>query len=223
MESKNLPNIWISIEGNISSGKSTFLSYLKRSVASGDTFDMKGYDVYFIDEDIEAWGKEIFTHYYSNPSRWAFTFQFKVIAVRAMQIRNVQNAIMRSGRPGLIISERSLESSKHIFTEMCNKAGFINPVEQETYDLCYDVMNNFTHTNFYLYCTTPPDICKERYLKRSREGETLDIDYLKKCHEHHEKWLQGNERVINIDTSDDATEDNLSKWSKKIKEVLHRQ
>lgn len=218
-------SIWISVEGNISSGKSTLISFLKHQAKHGDRFGLEGYDVYFIDEDIDAWGPEIFACFYKDPARWAFTFQFKVISIRAKQIRDIREAIRLSGRPALVISERSLESSRFIFAKMCCEAGNFTSVEKATYKDCYNVMTDLAYTDLYVYCTTPPNLCKERYLKRAREGETLDLDYLKHCHKNHVEWLDHHsiqDHVIKVDTSEEVSEENLLKWREIISNALRK-
>jgi deoxyadenosine/deoxycytidine kinase len=34
-----------------------------------------------------------------------------------------------------------------------------------------------------------PETCLERVQKRNRKGETIELDYLKKCHDYHESWF----------------------------------
>lgn len=224
-ESKHNSSIWISVEGNISSGKTTLISYLKQQAKEGKDFGLTGYDIHFIDEDMAAWGADLFANFYTNPSRWAFTFQFKVIAIRAKQMRDVIAAIKASGRPALVISERSLESSKHIFMKMCCEAGNITNVERNVYDDCYDILADVCHTDLYINCTTPPELCKERYLKRARKGETLDLNYLKNCHRFHDEWLKNKalaEHVVEIDTSEEVSDEVLNRWYNQIVKSIRK-
>lgn len=224
--SKNLSStIWISVEGNISSGKTTLITFLKEQAKAGEKFGFPDHDVYFIDEDINAWGEDLFTNFYKNPTRWAFTFQFKVISIRAKQIKKIREAIIAAGRPGLVISERSLESSRYVFTKMCFEANNITAMEKRVYDDCYDIMSEVNHTDLYIHCTTQPALCKERYLKRAREGETLDIEYLNRCEHYHSQWLNNSNltnHVIEIDTSQEVSTEVLTSWYNRICELIHK-
>lgn len=218
-------NIWLSVEGNISSGKTTFLTHLKRLVDSGYTFGLEGYKVYFIDEDIAAWGTELFSNFYADPKRWALTFQFEVIAVRARQIREMLKTIHESGKPALVISERSLESSKYIFAKLCAEFGNMTAMEKSVYDDCYRILGSDARTDLYVYCSTPPEICQERYVKRSREGEALDLDYLKKVHECHTAWLKSGSligHVIEIESAQEISDKALTSWVNKLSNLIYK-
>jgi deoxyadenosine/deoxycytidine kinase len=32
----------------------------------------------------------------------------------------------------------------------------------------------------------------DRIAKRGREGETIPLEYVQKCHDYHEEWINGN-------------------------------
>ena len=64
----------ISIEGNIGSGKSTFLKYLKEHLASDK--------IWFLDEPVDDWfsivdtnDKHIIERYYDDQKKYAFRFK----------------------------------------------------------------------------------------------------------------------------------------------------
>ena len=66
-----------SIEGNIGSGKSTFLNLLKVHVPQ----------INVIPEPVAEWQKvsqkyNLLDEYYKDPNRWAFTFQINAILSR---------------------------------------------------------------------------------------------------------------------------------------------
>lgn len=48
----------------------------------------------------------------------------------------------------------------------------------------------------FIYIRTDPEVCKERIVKRSREGEdSIPLDYLKKCGQFHDDWLIENSKT----------------------------
>ena len=40
-----------------------------------------------------------------------------------------------------------------------------------------------------IYVKTDPTLCDERIKLRNREGENIPIEYLEKCHDYHENWM----------------------------------
>ena len=53
-----------------------------------------------------------------------------------------------------------------------------------------------------VYIQTCPEICNRRVLTRNRIGETIPIEYLKICHNYHEKWINNNVDCLNVLTID---------------------
>ncbi len=225
-------SIWISIEGGISSGKTKLLSELKKRVAEGDKFGLVGYDIRFIDEDVVSWN-EIFKNFCEDRKRWAFTFQFKVMATRIKQYSETHFAIRKSGRPSLIISERSLKSSRYVFIKMCRDLGYLEEIEEDAYNSCYGVMLNSRGTivpdlyyapdysDLYVYCG-PPCICRARDEKRARNGENLDLEYLRAYNRAHSNWIEQLDNVVNINTSEEISDDTVNKWYVKISKSIKK-
>jgi len=40
-----------------------------------------------------------------------------------------------------------------------------------------------------VYIHASPEVCMERIGKRAREGETIQSDYIQRCHQYHEDWI----------------------------------
>ena len=40
-----------------------------------------------------------------------------------------------------------------------------------------------------VYIRADPETCIQRITKRGREGETIPIEYVQKCHDYHEAWI----------------------------------
>ena len=67
----------ISVEGNIGSGKSTFVEMLKKYF-----LDNEEMSICFVQEPVELWneikdndGKTMIENFYSNPEKYSFAFQ----------------------------------------------------------------------------------------------------------------------------------------------------
>ena len=48
----------------------------------------------------------------------------------------------------------------------------------------------------FIYLDVTPEICLHRVLKRSRQGESIALEYLQKCNDYHNRWLKKREKCI---------------------------
>ena len=53
---------------------------------------------------------------------------------------------------------------------------------------------------------TDVDICSKRIQKRSRKGESIPKEYLSRCKQFHDEWLDQEENILNIDGNQDNRE-----------------
>jgi deoxynucleoside kinase len=172
--------ILIALEGNISSGKSTFLEWFK------DDDDIK-----ILPEPIGNWtniGQEdLLALKYDNSKRWEFTFQIQCDLSRLIQLRDTQFC----GQSRII--ERSLFSAHRIFVQMQKDSGDLSLVESEvlsTWSNHVTSSNNGTlvKPDLFLYLKADPSICWSRMNMRNRQAErTVTLSYLQSLHELHEK------------------------------------
>ena len=72
-------------------------------------------------------------------------------------------------------------------------------VEFEIYNHLFDNHSFEYNIDHVIYVRTSPETCHERVRIRNRKGEEIPLEYLKKCHEYHEKWLNENNRTTNFD------------------------
>lgn len=180
---------FISIEGNIGAGKSTLFAKLKKYVVDNN-FQRK---VVFIDEPLEIWkgiidpetGKTILELFYENPSKWSFAFQTMVFASQQKYIRNTLNTHPECR---IVISERSIEAGRNIFTKICQDSNYINPTEMQIYDLLFETNQYPLHMTIFL--NTSADVCFERIHQRARKGENeITMEYLNQCDSYYRRWL----------------------------------
>ena len=82
-----------SIEGNIGSGKSTLINFLKES----------DIDVYYLPEPVDLWneiknssGVTILEKYYQDQKKYAFSFQMMAYISRISQIKSIKNHSLTS-------------------------------------------------------------------------------------------------------------------------------
>lgn len=181
----NQPKLTLSVEGNISAGKSTFLQILKDS----------GIDKHMqvVPEPVEKWqnvgkGKvNLLMEFYQDPQRFAYTFQNYVFLTRMVQERESYSQSMCR------LLERSIFSDRMVFVKAVHKSKFMNDTELAIYDSWFDPMLKTLPTlvpNGFIYLRAKPETCFRRMQKRSRNEEsTVELEYLEDLHQHHEDWL----------------------------------
>jgi deoxyadenosine/deoxycytidine kinase len=188
----------ISIEGNIGSGKSTFVKYIRDTISSKR--------VCFLDEPVKEWdkikdeeGKTVLENYYGNPKSFAFTFQMMAYISRLTYLKRA----IESNEYDVIITERTLFTDKNVFCEMLYADGMINKIEYTIYNNWFQEFIDIIPPIQYVYLKTTPDVSDTRVKKRNRLGEsTISLEYLTKCHDYHETWLNNTPNVTMIDANE---------------------
>ena len=77
----------------------------------------------------------------------------------------------------------------------------IEEIEYQIYNKWFDNFIKELPQIKYIYIQTNPDIAYERILKRNREGETIEKEYIYECHNYHEEWLNTVSGVKIIDAN----------------------
>ena len=173
----------ISIEGNIGTGKTTFLRNLKKHFENRE-------DVCFLDEPVDLWMNckdqegNILEHYYKDQKKYGFQFQMMAYISRLSILRKA----LENPKYKYIISERSLFTDKHIFCKMLYDDGIIEEIGFQIYNMWFDEFISFS-SFVPVYLRTLPEVSYERVQTRARQGETIPLEYLQKCHNYHESWL----------------------------------
>ena len=187
-----------SIEGNIGSGKSKFLKYLKTTYSN-----IKNHEVHYIFEPIDEWdtirdkNETILEKFYKDPEKYSFPFQMmayisKISALKKCIEQNKNKNI-------IIICERSVFTDKNVFAQMLYDKGDIEPVNYMIYLKWFDEFLKETPMSGYIYIKTKPEICLSRIHKRNRDGEEgIPLEYLLKCESYHNNWLNKEISVATI-------------------------
>ena len=189
----------LSIEGNIGSGKSTILNYLKEHNNKED--------VIFLKEPVHIWetikdkeNKTIIENFYKDPKKYGFMFQIMAFATR-MQI--LKDTIEENPNCKTIICERSILADKHVFASMLHDDGTI---ESMGFDIYKSMANNYMKDyplNGIIYIDAKPTTCIERIEKRNRNGESnIELSYLESCKSYHDKWLEDSFKFISRNEPD---------------------
>ena len=212
----------ISIEGNIGSGKSTFVEKLRLYYSNPDNcFNKK---ICFLQEPVDVWntitdehGKTVIECFYADNKKYAFAFQMMAYISR---LANIKQALKQNY--DIIIMERCLLTDRNVFAQMLYDDKKINEIEYKIYNKWFDeFLADFPNIE-YIYLKTDPTVASERIIKRARLGETIPLEYLIKCHEYHNKWLDTMEPKYILDCNVDNTENSeiISEWINKISQWI---
>jgi deoxycitidine kinase/deoxyguanosine kinase len=216
----------VSIDGNIGSGKSTTWHMLKEAYKSRD-------DVHFVEEPVDSWhtivderGVPILTNFYKDKRAYAFRFQMMAYISRLALLRRTVRE--NAGRCRVIITERSVETDRNIFAKMLYDSGDIAQDEYTIYNMWFHEFVGDMPVAGVVYIRADPDTCMERINKRGREGETIPLEYIQKCHDSHDEWINADltckKLVIDanpeiVSDAADAANDRIAKIMRFIDEL----
>ena len=186
----------ISIEGNIGSGKSTFLEHLREKYKTNCDCSClsNNIQVVFAPEPVKEWqdikdknGVNILEKFYQDQEKYAFSFQMMAYISRLSILKNlIKNS--DSSKPLFIITERSLFTDRYIFAKMLYDQHKISEIDYQIYLRWFDEFSiPVTHC---VYLRSDPSICDMRVKKRARQGEEIPLTYLEACHTYHEQYVE---------------------------------
>lgn len=203
--SPNAPII-ISIDGNIGSGKSVTLEKFKEFCMENGLNDYC-----FVQEPVNEWlnvldkdGVHILENLYKNTAKFAFRFQMMAyisrLALLKKAIKNPNNRV--------IITERSISTDRMVFAKMLYDAGDIEEDEYTIYNMWFHEFVEDMPISGIVYVRASPDVCIHRIGIRSRQGETIQSEYIERCHKYHDDWLEKETcEKLRLDADGDAGND----------------
>lgn len=168
----------VAVEGNIGSGKTTFLEHFSKHDG-----------VCVLAEPVEYWrnvnGTNLLALMYEDPKKWSFTFQSYV------QLTMLQNHLKSTPYP-IKLMERSIYSARYCFVEKLTRDDLLPHPSAAVIDKWFKwiTTNKNINVDLIVYLRTSPDVVYERILKRKRpEEKTVAFEYIKSLHQIHEDWL----------------------------------
>lgn len=223
--------IILSVEGNIGSGKSTFLRELQKYLSINDIVskdDGKPLKFCFLQEPVTIWqtivdkeGKNILENYYADQKKYAFPFQMMAYISRLSILRNALKEDY-----DVIITERSIFTDKNVFAKMLYDTDKIEEIEYNIYNRWFQEFIDELPKIYFVYVKTQPEIANERVVVRARPGEIIPLEYLKDCHSYHENWLNLATEITSILFLDGNVDLNtnrenvLSSWFQRVSEFI---
>ena len=195
----------ISVEGNIGTGKSSLIKYLKHHYGTNK-------NIVFISEPVDEWlklkdsdGSNILGKFYNDQERWSYTFQMNAFITRCKQILNHD----KSGT--LIILERSIITDRKVFAQLLYENKKISKLEWELYNNWFNWLSEAFNVkpDKYIYLYADPETSYSRIEKRQRaeEKDLVSYEYIKQVHDKHEEWLKGHSYSTTVNVNSDFVDD----------------
>tara|TARA_B100000989_G_scaffold6569_1_gene4565 strand:- start:369 stop:977 length:609 start_codon:yes stop_codon:yes gene_type:complete len=175
--------VYIVIDGNIGSGKSTLIQKLI------ETYNYHRMPIWNIKtEDVSDWINSGWLEKYYQNDRFSFGFQMKVLLSHLKQFESLQNS-------NNIILERSAYTCHYVFGKMLLDEEKMDELE---YKLEEEYLKNFgKKPDYIIYLKTDAKVTFERINKRSRVGENkISFDYIQKLNDSYTTYLQNSESKI---------------------------
>ena len=175
----------VSIEGNIGAGKSTLLNEIEQICK-----DRRINSIRILREPVDEWEKitdgtrTILELFYDNPAEYGFPLQ---ILVGCTTLRRLDRELSDYPDTKLILSERSILSSRLVFAKMLHHDRCMDDIEEEVYQMLFnDEMSTWLRPEMMLYLKTETDTCLERVGSRNRRGENrITKSQLERCELYH--------------------------------------
>ena len=187
----------VSVDGNIGSGKSTIVSYLKLHFANYCASKGNTCKICFLQEPVSIWesigdvnGKNIITHFYETNERYSFAFQIMAYTSRLSLLKEALKE-----NYDIIISERSIYTDKYVFAKSLYDCEKMSLIEINIYLKLFDEFSDIIASIKYVYIRTTPEICDIRVKRRNRQGEVIPLKYLKDCNHYHDIWLNNPDKI----------------------------
>ena len=182
------------VEGNIGSGKSTLVRILEKEIKC-----INSIPIIYVQEPVDEWntikdknGETILEKFYSNQHKYAFSFQMMAYISRLSLVKQ----IIRDNPNAIIICERSVFTDKEVFAKMLYDDGKIEEVNYQIYLKWFNEFIDDIPVSGIIYVNTTPENSKSRVNIRARPGEDIPLEYLKKCHNYHNTWLNDMGKLV---------------------------
>lgn len=189
------------VEGNIGSGKSTFLELLSENNM-----------IEVFKEPLERWqnfeGINFFDLYYKDSYEYGLTFQ--LLTMLTILQRNIV-ANKKNDKP-IHVFERSLNSSRQVFLETLVADQSVNFNSARVMGKWYDFLDAAfdNKPDLIIYIRTSPEKILKRIDNRGRtEEREIDLGYLQEIHSNHEAWIKCIKNTPVIVLNGDLTLDKL--------------
>jgi len=210
----------IGVQGLIGAGKTEVLTQLKNRYPS-----FRGTNILYLPEPSDIWTRDqrfpeeygisdreplpnYLKLFYKETHTYAFPFQVYAYCTRTGTIHEAIREIVLANEPTIIVSERGLESDKHVFTKNLIETG-VFPLELvPIYDMFWNMLAKpiVQHNKAFIHLNVEVETCVQRMNKRNRSQEkAIPESYLRQLDNMHTKMYDYYSKipVFNIDWNGD--------------------
>ena len=201
--SSPLPNLshlpQVQVDGNIGSGKSTFIDALTKFISDPHTGLSK---LKTIPEPVAHWqsicdsqGDNILKKFYKTPKDVACIIQLYALITRSMESRKAYMSLPTDNSLLAFISERGIDTDCNVFAQNAYESGLMSELEFKIYQDVFTSLPKLLSFNsqpdLRIYIRATPEISHQRIQKRNRveEKDKVSLAYLEQLHKKHEEWL----------------------------------
>ncbi len=179
--------IFISIAGNIGSGKSSLTRRLAEKFSWIPYYESVADNPYLSD-------------FYADMERWSFNLQIYFLAHRF----NTHKEIVE--RPNSVIQDRSIYEDVEIFARNLHKLGKMSDRDHQTYTNLFAEMTSYLRPpDLLVYLQADVKTLVKQIKARGRDFEKdIDVNYISELNNSYEEWIKRYSygRVMTINTDD---------------------
>lgn len=181
--------IFISVAGNIGSGKSSLTGLLAKKFNWAPYYESVSDNPYLSD-------------FYGDMTRWSFNLQIYFLAHRFKIHKDLTE------KSGSVIQDRSIYEDVEIFAKNLHKLGKMSDRDYNTYtNLFADMTAYLQPPDLLVYLQASIPTLVNQIKVRGREFEKdIDVNYLEELNESYEEWINnyklGRVLIINKDNLD---------------------
>lgn len=183
---------FITIEGNIGTGKSTFSAALAK---------LRGPNSLLLEEPVHKPAfRALLGNYYADPKRWGFTFQMYALKERFKQ-HTLAAELTSHGVS--VVQDRAIYSDG-CFGDLVRADGNMTQDEWDIYAETFGALKRYLrYPDAMIYLRADPQICLERVKRRARSEESsVPLDYLKRLHDQHDQLASAMSHYTRVLTLD---------------------
>ena len=172
-----------SVEGNLGSGKNTFMNMMHRYLKS-DQICIKKEPLYkWNSQRNDMCSHNLLDMFYNDTERWSFTTQIRCTTMRIKECEKIRRPIG--------FCERTWYSDHNVFAPSLHSLGYMNDIEYETFNSNFNlIVKNAPQISGIIYVRSPVNSCMKRLISRNKFScATMSMNYLQTLNDNYEKWL----------------------------------
>lgn len=211
----NMNNYYISIIGNMASGKTTMTKIFAEKLNFTPFYE-------------SFRNNPFLPKYYQKPQEYSLESQLFFLLEKTRQAKQIKNKLLNNS----VIQDSHLLEDVYMYGKTLEKNGDLPKDEADLYFGLVDlIVPNLPQVNLFIYLKVPIEILESRIKQRVADEERpyesrVDVSYLKQLQESLEGWVSGIQNVKVLETgcgNKDVVDDEqwINEQAKLMKEKLN--